>query len=366
VIRKTPLYEAHVRLGARLADFAGWRMPIAYGSQIEEHHAVRRNAGAFDVSHMAISDLEGRDAAPFLALLLANDIAKLDAPGKALYTCMLREDGGILDDLLVYFLGADRYRLVTNASTRAKNLAWIRARASGRRVVIRERTDLALIAVQGPNARELGAAVLPEPSRCLKLGAFQGAELGEWYVSRTGYTGEDGFEIMLPATSATDLWDALLGRRVAACGLGARDTLRLEAGLNLYGAEMDESVTPLECGLHWTVALAGTRDFIGRAAVEQRRREGVAVERAGLVLEGGGVLRAGYPVLTSRGEGVITSGSFSPTLSRSIALARVPVGASAECEALIRGRRMPVRMVKPPFVRRAVAARASSQGVAHE
>jgi glycine cleavage system T protein (aminomethyltransferase) len=351
-VKKTPLYDTHVKLGARLVDFAGWKMPLAYGSQVEEHHAVRRHAGLFDVSHMTIVDFAGRDAQALLGELLANDVGVLDVPGAALYSCMLREDAGILDDVIAYRKDAREYRIVSNAATRERNLQWMSQHARGRDVALRERVDLALIAVQGPGARELAAGVLEQGARCLKLAPFTALEVDGCFVARTGYTGEDGFEIAVPADKAATLWEALMAGGARACGLGARDTLRLEAGLNLYGADMDEQVSPYECGLGWTVSLTAAHAFIGRAALERRRAEGLVQQRVGLLLEEPGVMRAGYALTTERGPGVITSGGYAPTLERSVALARVPTGAEGECKVTIRDRVRRARIVKPPFVRR--------------
>lgn len=350
----TPLYQRHLAAGAKLVDFAGWAMPIHYGSQVEEHHQVRRDAGMFDVSHMVVLDIAGPGARDFLRHLLANDVARLDdTPGKALYSCMLNERGGVIDDLIVYFLRGDAYRMVVNAATRDKDLAWIKRQAEGFEVEIRERDDLAMLAVQGPQARDKAAAALGEAiAPALALKPFFAIECGELFVARTGYTGEDGFEIMLPATQAPALWDALLAAGIKPAGLGARDTLRLEAGMNLYGQDMHEDTSPLTSGLTWTVAFepAG-RAFVGRAALAAEREAGPQQRLAGLVLDGRGVLRAHQRVFTDAGEGEITSGSFSPTLGQAIALARLPAAAGERCEVEIRGKRLPARVVKYPFVR---------------
>jgi glycine cleavage system T protein (aminomethyltransferase) len=328
-------------------------MPVDYGSQIKEHHAVRSGAGIFDVSHMSVIDLSGAASRAVLGELLANDVAKLDAPGAALYSCMLRDDGGILDDLIAYRIGSDAFRIVSNAATRDKDLAWIGQRTEPRGVLLSERTDLALLAVQGPRARELFASAVGEDAqRVLSLAPFTAADLGAIFVARTGYTGEDGLEVAVAADEAATLWDRLLARGVEPCGLGARDTLRLEAGLNLYGADMDEHVTPYECGLGWTVARAPEQHFIGRDALRRRQAAGFESERVGLLLEERGVMRAGYAISSDRGRGVITSGGYAPTLERSIALARAPLGASGECLVSIRGRERKARIVEPPFVRR--------------
>jgi aminomethyltransferase len=354
VARRTPLYKLHQELGARLVDFAGWDMPVQYGSQIGEHHAVRRAAGVFDVSHMGVVDVRGGEARTFLRQLLANDVARLKAPGKALYSCMLNPQGGVLDDLIVYFLNDYWFRVVVNAGTREHDLAWIRAHSQPFGLEVTERTDLAMLAIQGPEARTKAAQLLrpADAAAALALDPFFGRELGSWFVARTGYTGEDGFEIMLPAADAVPAWRSLNALGVASCGLGARDTLRLEAGMNLYGNDMDESTHPFESALGWTVALSPQeRDFIGRAALESIARTGSPRELIGLVLEERGVLRAHQKVLAAGGQGEITSGTFSPTLERSIALARVPAGTAGRVQVEVRGKLLGARIVKPPFVR---------------
>ncbi len=352
--QRTPLYDAHLGRGARMVDFGGWDMPVNYGSQVEEHHAVRRDAGMFDVSHMRVVDLRGERTREFLGRLLANDVARLAEPGKALYSCMLRDDGGVLDDLIVYFLEPDWFRLVVNAGTADKDIAWISAHAGDFGVGVTPRRDLAMVAAQGPNARDKAAGCLPAACReaALALKPFYATRCGEWMVARTGYTGEDGFEVMLPATDVVAFWDALEAAGVAPCGLGARDTLRLEAGMNLYGSDMDETVTPLESGLAWTVAMKDDRPFIGRAALEAQKTAGVGRKLVGLLLEDRGVLRAHQRVLCpGGGEGELTSGTFSPTLQRSIGLARVPATAGEQLQVDIRGKLLAARVVKPPFVR---------------
>ncbi|MEO8160664.1 MAG: glycine cleavage system aminomethyltransferase GcvT [Arenimonas sp.] len=352
------IYNAtHRAHGARMVDFGGWDMPINYGSQIEEHHQVRRDAGMFDVSHMTVLDLHGAQARPFLRKLIANSIDKLVKPGKALYSCMLDGNGGVIDDLIVYFLREDFFRVVVNASTRDKDVAWIQAQAAPFGIEIRERAELAMVAVQGPNARAKVASLLsPEGAvKAGKLGKFVGAQIDGMFVARTGYTGEDGFEIMVPEAQAVEVWNRLVGAGVQPAGLGARDTLRLEAGMALYGQDMDESVSPFEAGLAWTVALDEGRDFNGRAALERQQAAGVPRQTIGLVLDDKGVLRHGQAVYTAAGEGEILSGTFSPTLGKAIALARVPAGETGEVSVDIRGKRMPVRVVRYPFVREGVA-----------
>jgi len=352
---KTPLYDKHVESGARIVDFGGWDMPLHYGSQKEEHHAVRNKAGMFDVSHMTIVDVKGPRARDFLRYLVANDVARLKDYGKALYTCMLNDAGGVIDDLIVYYLADDDYRIVVNAATRDKDLAWIRKQAEAFDVRISERSELAMVAVQGPEARELAAPVIPEQYReaALALKPFFGLEAGDYFVARTGYTGEDGWEILMPARDASKVWDRLLAAGVQPCGLGARDTLRLEAAMNLYGSDMDETVSPLESGLGWTVAWEpADRDFIGRAALEAEKARTDRRRFVGLLLEDKGVLRNHMKVVVDGiGEGEITSGGFSPTLGRSIALARVPAGDYDRAEVEVRGKLLNARVVKPPFVR---------------
>lgn len=353
--KRTPLYEEHLSANAKMVDFGGWDMPINYGSQIEEHHQVRKDAGMFDVSHMTIVDLTGDRVKPFLQYLLANNVDRLKDSGKALYTCMLNENGGVIDDLIVYYLKDDFYRMVVNAATRDKDLAWIEKQAQAFGVTVNVRDDLAMIAVQGPNARDKAHQVLGNDA-ANKLGdmkPFFMRELGEISVARTGYTGEDGYEIMLPADQAPGFWQKLVEAGVKPTGLGARDTLRLEAGMNLYGHDMDENTTPLESGLAWTVAWEPEdRDFIGRDAITRQKTDGVKHKLVGLVLEDRGVLRDHQKVIVDGEEaGEITSGSFSPTLGKSIAFARVPSSVDSQCQVEVRGKHLNARVVKMPFVR---------------
>jgi aminomethyltransferase len=389
---KTVLYETHIQQGAKIVDFGGWEMPLHYGSQIEEHHAVRRDAGMFDVSHMCAIDLTGERTRDFLKVLLANDVGRLKTPGKALYSCMLLPNGGVIDDLIVYYMSDAWFRLVVNAGTRSRDLDWIRGHAAAFAVTVAERGDLALLAIQGPNAREKTLMLRPPAARAAvrELAPFCAAAFDSWFIARTGYTGEDGFEVMLPAAEAAAAWNALRAEGVRPAGLGARDTLRLEAGMNLYGNDMDENHHPLESGLRWTVAFEPSdRDFIGRRALEPLRNV-AGHELVGLVLEERGVLRSHQKVFMTAGPaatdpaaradaaansaatdaaaadavaagacvgsgpaaGEVTSGTFSPTLNRSIALARVPaIRAAARLQVEIRGKLHAARIVKPPFVR---------------
>lgn len=351
---RTPLYDQHVAAGAKMVDFGGWDMPLHYGSQIEEHHQVRRDVGMFDVSHMTVVDVTGTEAKAYLQYLLANDVARLSLAGKALYTAMLNEQGGVIDDLIVYLM-QDGYRLVVNASTREKDLAWMTSQAEEFAVTLTERSDLAMLAVQGPRAREVAATVVSDTRGALinDIKPFQGLVEGDWFIARTGYTGEDGLEIVLPAGQIAALWDALLAAGSRPCGLGARDTLRLEAGLNLYGSDMDETVSPLAANMAWTVAWEPVeREFIGREALQAQRDAGDQPKQVGLVLSERAVLRGHQKVIVDGvGEGEITSGSFSPTLGVSIALARVPRATADQAKVEIRGKQLAVRVIKPGFVR---------------
>ena len=351
--QQTVLIGKHIEAGAKVVDFHGWDMPLHYGSQIEEHHAVRTDAGMFDVSHMTIVDLHGARTREFLRFLVANDVAKLTVPGKALYTGMLNEAGGVIDDLIVYFMTEEFFRLVVNSATREKDLAWINAQAAAFAVTVTERPEFAMIAVQGPNAKAKVATLLTAEQQAAVAGMkpFFGVQAGDLFIATTGYTGEDGYEISLPNEQAADFWQNLLDAGVKPAGLGARDTLRLEAGMNLYGQDMDETVSPLAANMGWTIAWEPSdRHFIGRAALEQHRAEGT-FKLVGLVMEQKGVLRHGQKVVVEGGEGEITSGTFSPTLGYSIAMARVPATVGDTAQVDIRGKLVPVQVVKPSFVR---------------
>lgn len=338
-----------------MVDFAGWDMPINYGSQIEEHNQVRTAAGVFDVSHMTISDVSGDGAKAFLQYLLANDVDRLDVEGRALYSAMLREDGGVIDDLIVYRMSFG-YRVVSNCATRDKDLGWMNEQIANFDAQLQERPELAILAVHGPDSIPAVCGLLEDAQseQVAALGNFRGVELGDWFVARTGYTGEKGLEVILPNEEAAGLWDKLLEVDVKPVGLGARDTLRLEAGMNLYGHDMDESTSPIESNMNFSVAWEpAERNFIGREAITEDldlMSEGELDELVGLVLEERGVLRDGQKVVTEHGEGIITSGSFSPTLKHSIALARIPVN-SESCKVEMRGKLTEVRKVKPNFVR---------------
>lgn len=354
---KTPLYQAHLDADAKIVDFGGWDMPLNYGSQIDEHNAVRQSAGMFDVSHMTIVEIKGSDAKSYLQYLLANDVAKLAESGKALYTGMLNEDGGVIDDLIVYYLTDAHYRIVVNAATREKDLAWLENVAQQFEVSVEERPDLAIIAAQGPEAIEKTQSVLSDEQKEAVAGLkpFVAAYAGDLYVARTGYTGEDGYEILVPDNKAIELWNQLLEAGVKPCGLAARDTLRLEAGMNLYGHDMDETVSPLEANMGWTIAWEPEgRDFVGRKALVEQKANGIPRKLIGLVLEGKGIMREGQEVLVGdKVVGVVTSGTMSPTTTKSIAMARVERSVDAE-EVLIqvRKKQIPATVVKPSFVRK--------------
>ncbi|TQJ96249.1 glycine cleavage system aminomethyltransferase GcvT [Achromobacter sp. SLBN-14] len=354
-LKRTPLAEEHIAAGARMVDFGGWDMPLAYGSQLEEHHAVRQDAGMFDVSHMLNVDVKGPDAFAFLQRLVANDVSKLTVPGKALYSCMLNPQGGVIDDLIIYFFAADEWRVVVNAGTADKDVAWMQRvkQAGAFDVAITPRRDLAMVAVQGPNARAKVWAARPAWQAATEpLTPFVAARLGDdTLVARTGYTGEDGFEIVLPAADVVQLWRDLTAQGVRPAGLGARDTLRLEAGMNLYGQDMDELTQPGQAGLTWTVSLKNAeRSFIGRDALEQFATPATFM---GLKLKDRGVMRAHMAVRTPQGMGELTSGTMSPTLGVSIGFARLPQGVAPgdTVEVDIRGKWVPAVACKLPFVR---------------
>ena len=353
--KQTALYPVHANAGAKIVDFGGWDMPLHYGSQIDEHHQVRTNAGMFDVSHMTTVDITGQGSRAYLRYLLANDVDKLQVPGKALYSAMLNTEGGVVDDLIAYYLGDDDYRLVVNAATFEKDMQWLTQHAANFDVTLSHITGNTTLAVQGPNARAAAMQAMGSERAAIaaELGPFFCTKAGDWFIARTGYTGEDGFEITVPDSDAESFWQALINNDVAPCGLGCRDTLRLEAGMNLYGADMDETISPLEANMGWTVDLKDSeRDFIGRQATEALKADGVTRKLVGLVLEGKGVLRGHQKVIVPGvGEGEITSGTFSPTLKTGIAMARVPVATTDTALVEVRNKELAVRVIKPSFVR---------------
>lgn len=353
---KTVLHAKHLEAGAKMVDFYGWEMPINYGSQIEEHHVVRNKAGMFDVSHMTIVDITGEDAQAYLRSLVCNDVAKLTQKGKALYTGMLNEAGGVIDDLIIYYFSETDYRLVVNSATREKDMAWLNKQAQNFNITINERSEFAMIAVQGPEAKALvGQLLTTEQAQAVEgMKPFFGVQAQNLFIATTGYTGEAGYEIVVPQNEAPQLWQQLIDLGVAPCGLGARDTLRLEAGMNLYGLDMDENVSPLAANMAWTISWNDeARNFIGKTALAEQKASNNQAQLVGLVFTEKGVLRSGLKVISEQGEGIITSGSFSPTLGHSIAMARVPntvsIGDTIQVE--MRKKLVNVSVVKPSFVR---------------
>ena len=352
-LNKTPLNAAHRAAGGKMVDFGGWDMPVQYAAGvIEEHMATRTRAGLFDVSHMGEIWVEGEDAIAFVNRITTNDVTKL-VDGQAHYSALTNERGGVVDDLITYFGDEQHFRVVVNAGTRDKDTAWLKRWAEPFKVDIQPRTDLAMVAVQGPNARAKAAQVIGKSAdSVLGMKPFFSRQLDSHYVATTGYTGEDGWEVILPAKDIAAFWVALRDAGVAQCGLGARDTLRLEAGMNLYGNDMDENQSPLESGLTWTVAFdPPERDFVGRAALEAQRAAGVKRKLVGLILDERGVLRGHQRVASPAGDGELTSGTFSPTMEKSIGFARVPVATGDRVEVDIRGKLLSARVVKYPFVR---------------
>ncbi len=356
---QTPFYQSHLDSNAKIVDFGGWDMPLHYGSQMDEHHFVRQDAGMFDVSHMTVVEVKGEQAKSYLQFLLANDVDKLKESGKALYSGMLNEQGGVIDDLIVYYISDTEYRVVVNASTREKDLAWMNKQAASYSVTVEENTGFAMLAVQGPNAIEKTNQILSAAQQQAVdgIGVFFAADCEGYFIARTGYTGEDGYEIMVPAEQAGAFWDKLLAVGVKPCGLGARDTLRLEAGMNLYGNDMDETISPLEANMAWTIAWAPEeRNFIGKSALLAEKENGIKNKLVGLVLEGRGVIRSHMKVIVEGiGEGETTSGTMSPTLKQSIGMARVPKATGDSVMLEIRGKMVPARVVKPSFVRKGKA-----------
>lgn len=356
MIAKTPLHASHLAIGAKMIDFHGWEMPLHYGSQLDEHHYVRQSAGMFDVSHMTVIDVLGAGGRQFLRKLLTNDVDQLEHTGRALYSCMCNEHGGVIDDLIVYQRASDNYRVVLNSATRTRDVAWIRTKSEGFAVGLQERNELAMLAVQGPDAVAKTMSILTpaQIDAVSTLTNFECVDVDSWFFARTGYTGEDGLEIILPKEEIAKLWSSLLQAGVKPCGLAARDTLRLEAGMLLYGQDMDESTTPLESGLEWTVKWQPEdRDFIGMGALLSQKQQGVKRKLVGLILQDKGVMRAGQRVIVeAHVDGIITSGTYSPTLAQSIALARVPVGTGEQVMVDIRGKLIPAKVGKARFVKR--------------
>ncbi|MFI4962398.1 MAG: glycine cleavage system aminomethyltransferase GcvT [Legionellales bacterium] len=355
MIARTPLHATHLACGAKMVDFHNWDMPLHYGSQINEHHFVRKDAGMFDVSHMTIVDILGAGGRQFLRKLLTHDVDQLKHTGKALYSCMCNEHGGIIDDLIVYQRASDNYRVILNSATRQKDITWIRDKSQGFAVGLQERKELAMIAVQGPEAIAKTMTVLSpaQIDAASTLTPFECVDVDNWFFARTGYTGEDGLEIILPQELITQFWTDLMHAGIKPCGLAARDTLRLEAGMLLYGQDMDETITPLESGLNWIVTWEPQdRNFIGMGALHSQKQMGIKRKLVGLTLLDKGIMRMGQKVLIEGcADGIITSGGYSPTLEQSIALARVPIETGAQVLVDIRGKLIPAQVGKPRFVK---------------
>jgi aminomethyltransferase len=359
MIEKTPLHANHLSLGAKMVPFHGWEMPLHYGSQLQEHQSVRTNAGMFDVSHMTIVDILGAGGRQFLRKLLCNDVDQLQHVGRALYSCLCNERGGIIDDLIVYQRASDNYRVVFNSATKSRVLPWIQEKMLGFSVGLQERPELAMIAIQGPLAREKTQAILnPAQADAIStLASFECVDSNDWFFARTGYTGEDGFEVILPEEAASALWTTLLNNDVKPCGLAARDTLRLEAGMLLYGQDMDETTTPLESGLAWTVKWSPEdRNFIGMGALLSYRQQGIKRKLVGLSTQEQCIMRPGQTVFEDNHPvGIITSGSYSPTLGHAIALARVSMDTGESVHVDIRGKKYLANVGKPRFIKQGTA-----------
>ena len=363
-LKQTILHGAHISAGAKLVDFGGWEMPVNYGSQIEEHLNTRKACGLFDVSHMAVVDIAGKDAQAFLQKVVANDVVKLKTNGQALYGCLLNEAGCVIDDLIVYRTDPG-YRIVINAGTAENDLNWLNSQAEAFKdlTLIPRRADLknsqnalGMIAAQGPTANAVLVKAIPESQSLIDSlkpfhsGSIQ-SKFGEIMIARTGYTGEDGFEVVIPEKQTANFWNALIVAGGKPAGLGARDTLRLEAGMNLYGQDMNDQTSPLDAGLGWTIDLSTDRSFIGRTALESYQQK---YSFLGLVLLDKGVLRGHQVVETNLGRGEITSGTFSPSLQQSIALAQLPKGVElgSIVTVQIRDKALQAKVVKPCFVRK--------------
>jgi glycine cleavage system T protein (aminomethyltransferase) len=350
-LKRTPLYDQHVAAGARLVDFAGWEMPVQYAGVREEHLAVRRTCGMFDVSHMGQIETSGPGAVALLQRLLSNDVSRMTVGG-AQYSVLCREDGGILDDLFSYCLEPDRYLTVTNASNHERDLAWFQEHAAAHpdAEVTDRIADWAMVAVQGPLAREIVQAVSNQPLPPRMTAGQRRLGGVEALVCGTGYTGEDGVEILCRPEDAPALWDELLRRRAVPCGLGARDTLRLEVCYPLYGNELSEERGPIEAGLGW--CCKEETGFIGAAAVGAVRERGPAERLAAFVIDGAGIPRQGNPV---QGGGVVTSGTLSPSLEVGIGMAYVPAGQAApgtRLEIDVRGKMRPAEVKEKPLYRK--------------
>ena len=348
-MNKTTLFEQHKNLGAKIVDFGGWSMPINYGSQINEHKVVRSDVGIFDVSHMSIFDLSGSEQAKFLKYLLPNDVDKIKNSGRALYSPLLNNDGGVLDDLIVYNLGT-HYRIISNCATRSQNHDWFVKQSESYDVKIKLMNDLSIIAIQGPNSINLLDKIgIHDLDR---MSDFDVKIYNSSMIAKTGYTGEEGFEVVIENSDVESFWLSLLEAGASAIGLGARDTLRLEAGLNLYGTDMDTNNNPYESNLAWTIDLNDKkRDFIGKRALEEINKD-ACKELKGIILRDKGILRSHQLIEHKAGNGEILSGTYSPSFGFSIAFARLDKGHDGEGKVKIRNNEFKVEIVSPPFMRK--------------
>jgi aminomethyltransferase len=338
-----------------MVDFHGWSMPINYGSQINEHNSVRENCGIFDVSHMTILDFKGDDAETFVRKLISNDIKKLTEPYAGLYSAMVNEQGGVIDDLIAYKM-ENGYRLVVNCATRGEDLKWISSKSLNFKVEMTERDDLSMIAVQGPRSLDVLSSCPAPIVRALESKKRQqGVYDNNMFATKTGYTGEIGFEVILPHEQAVNLWQNAIDAGAVPVGLGARDTLRLEAGMNLYGFEMDESITPFECNMSWTVDFSDTdRDFYGKKALENILKEENYNELVGIMLDERTILRQGQKLWFNENkdlDGIVTSGTYSPTLKKPIALARIPKADLKSCFTEVRDKKVFAKIGSPKFIK---------------
>ncbi|MDA9659660.1 glycine cleavage system aminomethyltransferase GcvT [Pseudomonadota bacterium] len=348
-MNKTPLHNAHIQLGAKMVNFSNWEMPISYSSLIKEHNAVRNAAGIFDVSHMSVFDFDGGNQIAFFKKIFANDIKKIYKDNKAIYGALLNEEGGILDDLIIYHAN-NKFRLVSNCSTREQNKQWLEKHAVEFGVKVMERSDMGILAIQGPNALKKILEIKEIDAQVNTLQSFGCMFEGDKLYARTGYTGEDGLELIVPTQDINNLWDQALEMGCIPVGLGARDTLRLEAGLNLYGNDMTINNHPYESNLGWTIDMSDKhRKFIGKDAllsIDQSKSQKIV----GIILLDKGVLRSGYEITHEQGKGVVLSGSYSPTLQSSIGLARVDQGYKENGKVMIRNKVLNIDFVSPRFL----------------
>ena len=348
-MNKTPLNKSHIELGAKMVNFSNWEMPISYSSLIEEHNAVRSTVGIFDVSHMSVFDFDGDNQVAFFEKIFANDIKKIYKDNKAIYGALLNEEGGILDDLIIYHAN-NKFRLVSNCSTREQNRQWFEKHAVEFGVKVMERSDMGILAIQGPDALNKILKIKEIDNQVNTLQSFGCMFEGDKLYARTGYTGEDGLELIVPTKDINHLWDQALELGCTPIGLGARDTLRLEAGLNLYGNDMTINNHPYESNMGWTIDMSDeSREFIGKDAllsIDQSKSQKIV----GIILQDKGILRSGYEITHEQGKGEVLSGSYSPTLQSSIGLARVDQGYKENGKVMIRNKLLNIDFVSPRFL----------------